>query len=68
MWWREFETYFVRFIDLGVLEMIFDVSIGKKDEACLADVKKDGLSELSKHVDLKYQLLLEHVRKRDARD
>lgn len=48
------------------MESFFAVVVGEYNYAHLADVRNEGFSELSKNVDLKYVLVIDHVRKRKA--
>lgn len=57
----KFKEDFKTFMDSTVVGSLFDVVIGEDNHACLADVRNKELVELSKHVDLKYQLVIDHV-------
>lgn len=63
LWLRKFKREFARILNLATVDRIFDVPIGEDNQACLADVRNEGLWDLLKHVDLKYQLIVDYVRK-----
>lgn len=46
---------------------MFDVIIGEDNQACIAEARNNRLSDLSTNVDLKCQLLDDHVREGDFR-
>lgn len=50
---------FERFVDPETVTMLFDVAIEADNQACFADVKNDRLLELSKHIHLKYQVVID---------
>lgn len=66
-----------RFVDEGILclfgmvhgqgyfEEVFDIVIGENNKAVLVDVQNVRVLGLSKYVDLKFQLLVHHVHKKD---
>lgn len=62
----KFMKHFEQVMDSAVVTSIFNVIIAEDNHACLAHMPKDGFPELSKHVDLKYHLVIEHVRKGDV--
>lgn len=41
--------------------------IGEDNQACVADAEKSVLSDMSKHVDLKYQVLVDNVENGNVR-
>lgn len=67
LWLHKFKKDFDRFMDPKAVATLFDVIIGEDNQACLAEVRNGGLSELSKHVDLKYQMVIDHVQKGEVR-
>lgn len=42
---------------------LLNVVIGGENEACITNVRKNKVSKLSNHNDLKYQLVTDHVQK-----
>lgn len=59
--------YFAKVLYACTVKKLFDVVIGDNNQAFIADASNDGLSDLSKYVDLKYQLLVYLVPKGDLR-
>lgn len=52
---------------IETVERLFDTVIGEDNQACIVDAQNDRLSDLSKHVYLKYQVLFDHVRRENVR-
>lgn len=53
-------------LDRATVERLFDVCIGEDNQACISETLNPVLSDLSKHIDLKYQFLVDHIRKGDV--
>lgn len=65
--WYKCNGDFKQFMDDAVVASLFEVVIREDNRDCLADVWSGGMSELSKHVDLKYQTVIEHDRSGEVR-
>lgn len=55
----------VEVLKVDALNKIFDVTVGKDNQRCISDVQNANLTDLNKYVDLKYQLLADHIRRGD---
>lgn len=59
------KSYFVlnEFVDKVNLDKLLDITILEHNQACIQEVIHPVMSELPKHIDVKYQLIFDHVRK-----
>lgn len=44
---------------------MFDVTVGEDSQGYISDVHEANLTDLNKYMDLKYQLLADHIRRDD---
>lgn len=65
LWKMKFLTTMKKVLDSTTAKHIFD--IGKDNQACNADSLDPLLSDLSKHIDLKCQFLVDHIGKGDVK-
>lgn len=59
---QKFETTTSEVLSHGDLQNLFSICIGKDNQACIFDAQNSTLTDLSKHVDLKFQFLLKKVK------
>lgn len=45
---------------------LFNIYVGDDNKACIYDTENYALSKFSRHVDLTYQFIVDHVRKEDV--
>lgn len=60
-----FRINLAKFMDKDTLQKLLAIVVGEDDQPCLTDLRNVTLLEVSKQVDLKFQLLVDHVRKED---
>ena len=63
LWLMKFKLPLQRIVGLDSVKELFDICIREDNQACILDAKNHVLSDLSKPIDLKYQLLVDHIRK-----
>lgn len=63
LWLQKFEEFFDRILIKGEAHDIFNITLGEDNMGCIRDAQTPVISDLSKHVDIKYQFLVDHVRR-----
>lgn len=63
LWLRYFRIQLQRILGKQFINDLLDIIFGKDNQVCIMDAQRPALSDLSKHIYLKYQLLVDHVRK-----
>lgn len=63
LWFKKFEDFLDKVIPKRKVDEIFDVSIAEDNQGCISEAKNPGSSEFSKHVDVKFQFLVDNIQK-----
>lgn len=63
LWIRKFAGILEHALDKEVVHNLLDICIGEDNQAFIADARNPRVSDLSKHIDLKFQFPLDDVRK-----
>lgn len=66
LWVKKFPKSFNGILGKVTALNLFAISIGEDNPFCISDAFNSTLSELSKHVDLKCQFLVDHIKKKDV--
>lgn len=64
-WISKFNKDFAKVSDKKALAKLFEILIFEDNQACIPNARNDGSSDLSKHLDLKNQLLFDRNRIED---
>lgn len=60
-WIKKFVTTLSIIMSKIAKELLFDILIGEDNEACISEAFNPAHSNFSKHIDLKYHLIVDHV-------
>lgn len=63
LWFKKFGNMLERIISKKKVDQLFNVSIAEDNQACIREAKNPGSSELSKHIDVKFQFLVDNIQK-----
>lgn len=67
LWLQKNKMWFVWFRTQKSLDVVFENTVGEDNQICTADVRSDGFSEPSVHIDLENQLVVHCVRQKRFR-
>lgn len=59
---KKFEKSLKGAIYADDLRSLFSICIGEDNQGCIADAQQGYVADLSKHVDVKYQFIVNHVK------
>lgn len=65
LWLLKFKHDVSKVLEVDAVNKMFDVTVGEDNQGCISDVHNANMTDLNKHVDLKYQLLADHIRRGD---
>lgn len=65
LWFKKFETMFLKIMKKECTDQLFQVMIGEDNVASIKDASKPVASDLSRHVDIKYQFLVDYIAKKN---
>lgn len=61
LWLKKFKDLWKLVVPNDGVDRMFNISIGEDNILCIKDAHILIVSEMSKHVDIKYQFLVDHV-------
>lgn len=66
LWVKKFSNIIAKVLDKLTVESLFSIVIGEDNQACISNAKTVVITGYTKHIDLKFRFLVDHIEKRSV--